>query len=338
MSKLTLFVPGLLGLVRELAPEDLPEVPSIKYFFSRGSFHGRPSASFTDTLCLLFNSQASGERDAPIAAISQLVDDKQAGQEIWMRADPVHLAADREGVVLMDETSFTLDQHDALVLAGDIKDILADSGLMLEVPTTSRWYVKLSEQPDIKTTPVHEVVGKDIHQFMPAGNDRQKWVRLLNEIQMTLHASKLNEDRQQRGELPVNSVWFWGAGALPGKTSHNWTRVFTDDVNTQGFAIHTDTRCDALPDHANQLIEQLADKDRALVVMSFGLRHAQYHDVEGWIDFINYLDEFWFADLLKYLKSGDLEELNIISKKRLIKFNKNSCYKFWKRPKALSNF
>ena len=338
MSKLTVFIPGLLGLVRELAPEDIPAVPSIEYIFARGTVQQRPAANFTDTLCLLFNSPASGERDAPIAAISQLVDDNKPGQEIWMRADPVHLAADREGVVLMDDTSFTLDQHDALVLAGDIRDILADNGLMLEVPTTNRWYVRLTGQPDLKTTPVHEVVGRDMHQFMPAGNEKQQWTRLINEIQMTLHASELNENRQQRGELPVNSVWFWGAGALPDRSVHNWTRVFTDDVNAHGFAMHTDTRCDVLPEHANQLIEQLADNDRALVVMSFGLRHAQYHDFEGWLDFIKYLEEFWFVDLLKFTRSGELEELNIISKKRLIKFDKHSFYKIWKRPKALSNY
>jgi len=338
MRSITLFIPGLLGLVRDLNPEDIPAIPSIEYLFARGIMDKRPVVSFSDTLCHLFNLQISEAEDAPIAAISRLVDDDHSQQGLWMRADPVHLAADREGVVLMDETSFTLDQHDALVLAAEIKEILAERGFMLEAPTKNRWYIKLEELPSIKTTPIHEVVGRDIHQYMPTGENKQQWAQLMNEIQMVLHASQLNENRQQRSELPINSVWFWGAGELPQLTQHSWTKIFTDEVITKGFAKHTQTSCHELPEHANQLIEKIDASDNALAVMAFGLRHAQYHDIEGWLDFINYLEEFWFADLLNNLKSGELEKLTIITKKKKITVTKSSLYKIWKRPKSICQY
>jgi hypothetical protein len=338
MRSLTLFIPGLLGLVRDLNPEDIPAIPSIEYLFARGHIDRRSAESFSNTLCQLFNLQISEVEDAPIAAISHLVDDDHSQQGFWMRADPVHLAADNQGVVLMDETSFTLDQHDALVLAAEIKEILADSGFMLEAPTTNRWYIKLEELPSIKTTPIHEVVGRDIHQFMPTGENKQKWAMLINEIQMALHASQLNEVRQQRGELPINSVWFWGVGELPQQTQHSWTKIFTDDVITTGFAKHTQTSCYELPDRANLLIEKINTSENVLAVIAFGLRHAQYHDIEGWLDFISYLEEFWFADLLNYLKSGEMEKLTIITKKREITVTKSSLYKIWKRPKSICQY
>jgi len=100
MRSITLFIPGLLGLVRDLNPEDIPAIPSIEYLFARGIMDKRPVVSFSDTLCHLFNLQISEAEDAPIAAISRLVDDDHSQQGLWMRADPVHLAADREGVVL----------------------------------------------------------------------------------------------------------------------------------------------------------------------------------------------------------------------------------------------
>lgn len=36
------------------------------------------------------------------------------------------------------------------------------------------------------------------------------WQRWLNEAQMQLATSELNQHRVQRGALPINSVWFWG--------------------------------------------------------------------------------------------------------------------------------
>jgi len=338
MSKLTLFIPGLLGLVRNVTPEYLPALPATETLFARGHMQEKSAASFSETLCHLFNLKVADERDPPIAAISRLIDDDHSMQGVWMRADPVHLTADRGGVVLVDGSSFTLDQHDALVLAAEIKEILAERGLMLEAPTTNRWYVQLETLPKIKTTAIHEVVGRDIHKYMPAGKHKQQWAQLINEIQMALHASQLNEERQRRGELPINSVWFWGSGALPEQTEHQWTKVFTDEIIAKGFSKHTNVVCQELPDQVNQLVQKLDESDNVLAVISFGLRHAQYHDVEGWLDFIAYLEEFWFANLLEFLRSGALEKLTVITKKREITINKRDLYKLWKRPKSICQY
>ena len=43
MRSITLFIPGLLGLVRDLNPEDIPAIPSIEYLFARGIMDKRPA-------------------------------------------------------------------------------------------------------------------------------------------------------------------------------------------------------------------------------------------------------------------------------------------------------
>jgi hypothetical protein len=35
------------------------------------------------------------------------------------------------------------------------------------------------------------------------------------EAQMTLHGHPLNAAREAAGQRPINSVWFWGCGAMP---------------------------------------------------------------------------------------------------------------------------
>ena len=214
MHELTLFIPGMLNLARGIADQDVPSVPSLEHLFACGRHDRLLNKGFSETLCMLFGIDTGNGQDLPVAAITHAVDDESSAG-IWMRADPVHLTVDTEGIALMDASTFTLDQHDALVLAADIKELLAERGYTLQAPTTKRWYLKLNEKPNIRTTAIHEVAGKNIHQYMPLGDDESDWRLLMNEIQMCLHARQINEERQQRGELPVNSIWFWGSGTLP---------------------------------------------------------------------------------------------------------------------------
>jgi hypothetical protein len=336
VHSLTLFIPGLLTPARDLTEQDIPPVPALEKLLVCASREQLIPFGFSDALCMLFRLERHAEKDFPIAAITKLVDDDHSLSGIWMRADPVHLVADQQGLVLMDESTFTLDQHDALVLAADLKDLLAERGMILEAPTTNRWYVTMDTAPDIKTIPVHEIAGRDIHYYMPAGKDQQAWAQLLNEIQMTLHASPVNKERERRGERAVNSLWFWGCGELPILAKCPWSRVFTDEEIAKGFSVLANIPGAELPESIDDAIELSEDEDEVLAVMSFGLRHSQYHDLKGWQDFVAYLEEFWFSGAIDSIKSREIEELTLLTEYQQFTLRKSSLYQFWKRPKPVS--
>jgi hypothetical protein len=338
MRSLTLFIPGLLRLASDMPNEDIPPIPSMERLFGLASKKKINTRVFSDTLFQIFGYDTHETEGYPVAGITRLIDDDHSSDGLWMRADPGHLAADRGGVVLMDNSTFTINQHDSLVLAAEIKDIFSDRGFNLEAPTTNRWYLQLNEIPGISTRAIHEVVGNDIDQFMPTGDDKLIWHQLINEIQMCLHSSEVNEDRLKRGELPVNSVWLWGCGELPKSKHCKWTRVFSDEEISHGLAKHANVLWNELPGSINEMIEDKNDVDQILAVISFGLRHSQYHDYEGWQDFINYLEEFWFSGLLKYLKNDKLEKLDILTDDQKFVVTKQSLYKFWRRPKSIRNY
>jgi len=322
--------------VRDLPAQDFPPVPAIETIFARGERQVISSSGFSHMLCSLFNLKAPEGRELPVAAISHLVDDDHSPEMVWMRADPVHLSAKTNSVVLLDESSFTLDQHDALVLAAEIKDILADHDWILEAPTTNRWYIRSATMPGILTTAIHEVVGHDIQYHMPVGEDKSDWHRLINDVQMCLHASRINEERQQRGKLPVNSVWFWGGGRVPEPTQSRWTKVVSDEEIAQGLAKHANLPFAELPGSVDELLDQVNQEKNLLAVISFGLRHTQYRDLDGWRDFIVYLEQFWFTGLLNQLKSGKLDELVVLNETQKITINKLSLFKLWRRQKSMS--
>lgn len=336
MHSLTLFIPGLLTPARDLAEQDIPRVPALEKLLACANREQLIPFGFSDALCMLFKLERQAGKDFPIAAITRLVDDDHELAGIWMRADPVHLVADRKGLILMDESTFTLDQHDALVLAADVKDILAERGMILEAPTTNRWYVTMDDMPAIKTIPVHEVAGKDIHYYMPSGKDQQAWAILLNEVQMVLHDSPVNTERERRGDRAVNSLWFWGCGELPVLVKCPWSRVYTDEEIAKGFSVLANIPGAELPETIDDALELSEEEDDVLIVMSFGLRHSQYHDLNGWQDFITYLEEFWFAEILECIKSKEIWELTILTEYQQFTISKSSFYQFWKRPKPVS--
>ena len=334
MRKLTFFVPGLFGPESDTLPGIAPDIPSIENHFRFGTSKSIQTTGFTQTLVQLFGFPKQ-DHDYPVAAVTRLVDDDHDLEGIWMRADPVHLRAEREAVVLLDDSAFKLDKHEALILAADLQQVFTAREIKLEVPTNNRWYIKLKDLPEIKTTPIHEVVGNDIHQNLSIGKNNVLWDQLANEAQMSLHQCPLNTEREQRGELPVNGIWLWGAGELPRPPGKIWSSVFGDEVTTQGLSVLTGSPYKDLPDSIESVVNQCGEQDNVLVVISFGLRHQQYYDFEGWQDFVGYLEEEWFTGNENLIKQKQLDELTLLTGKNTITVKKSSFMKFWRRRKPV---
>ncbi|MFX8047684.1 hypothetical protein ABTK64_20425, partial [Acinetobacter baumannii] len=56
--------------------------------------------------------------------------------------------------------------------------------------------------------------GHNIDIWMHKGEQERAWRKFQNEIQMTWYDHPVNQAREARGLLPVNSVWLFGQGAL----------------------------------------------------------------------------------------------------------------------------
>ena len=336
MLDITLFVPGLFDT--EIANEEdgSGSLSSLEFLLARANRNAVEDNSYNAALCNLFGYRAKEGEDLPMAAIGRLIDDDKRPEGYWMRADPVHLLADQRSLSLLDAGNLALTQHDALALAASLRQSFTELGWELEVPVPTRWYVKMDRKPEIQTSEIQSVMGDDIKAHMPRGNDAATWHRLMNEIQMQLHDADINQLRIDRGELAVNSLWLWGVGVLPDLLERRWSRIYSEDNNTMGLAMLSNTPCLALPQHAEELFdEEHQSADILLVLSEFQTSMAQSDQRRK---LLRQFDQDWCSFFLEQLKNGRLGKLRILTRTSEFTLGKYSLMKFWKKVKDFNHY
>lgn len=175
----------------------------------------------------------------PAAAIIRQFLVGDAGDHLWLSADPAWVQPDMNGVRLLACGQMQLDKNAAEVLAESLRPVFAEAGMQLEVSTPDHWQLRL---PADTTLPEFaapaQALGEDLAQHLPQGPEGRRWRVLLNDIQVLLHQHPLNAQRQARGLSPVNSLWLWGGGRLPTGITTKLAGVISDDILLRALAAH----------------------------------------------------------------------------------------------------
>jgi len=253
-------------------------------------------------------AQAFGVQHGGMAKLTYQFDFGAPAEGEWLRADPVHLRADRDRVVLFDASVLDLQVEEAQSLVALLNTQFGEDGLQFVMATPERWYVRLPDDSAISTTPLDRVVGQDIHPHLPAGEQAIRWHRWLNEIQMLLYTAPVNDARELAGKRTANSVWVWGEGAQPGPASTMLNRVIADDPVARAYAALAGAEADGLASG----MSTIQNPDRALVYLDALNVASRAADLHGWRDALQDADARWFAPLLAAWREGRIERLEII--------------------------
>jgi hypothetical protein len=312
-AQLNLVIPGLFGppAIKQLptAWQDL-NLPAFEVLLSRAARGAVEARGLEQTLFDLFKIAIAGEGDVPVAAVTRQWDARDAGNHWWLRADPVHLRADRDRIVMLGNTALSIAKEEYEQLAAELNKHFADEAWDLTAVNARRWYLRLASDPGIRTEPLSAVVGQDILHHMPHGLNERHWRGLMNEVQMVLHASAVNAVREAQGQLPINSLWFWGGGRLPQAAQGSWAHVWGNDELTRSLAALTDVPCATLPTSAAEWLEDQISGDH-LIVMDALQEKIAIGNVEGWREFLETLHDYWLLPLLNALKRRRLDALNL---------------------------
>jgi hypothetical protein len=332
---LALYVPGLLEPGADFTAEEMPQAPALEFLLARGRRRTFARQGYHRALMTLFGYELSRHEDVPVAAVCRLVDAAERPDGIWVRADPVHLHADNAGLLLTDAELSDLSVHDALALAAAIRPLLSASGCDLEVPHPSRWYARIEGIAVPRTRAPEELLGRPVRDALPRGDDAGRWHALLNGIQMQLHDCEINRERGRRGERPVNSVWFWGAGPLPSPIPGSWSRVHADDLFVQGLARLSHVDCVPLGNGPGTIA---GASQRVLAVLPQCRNAALHRDTGAWNQALAALEAGWFTPCLDMLGHGDLKSIDIITDRMHARTSRIQRHFLWRRPQRLHSY
>ncbi len=330
--KLTLFMPGLGWLDGHDGAEVCKglALPALSLLLGRGQL--------TRQTCTLSERKASllpaGDASPASRFAAQCELDPSTN---WLLADPVHLRIDRDRALLADVGVMRLSQTEADQLLGSLNHHFAEDGLRFHAPRPDRWLLSLPTPAGAAFTPLQDAVGENVNQHLPRGEDGLRWSRLLNEMQMLLYTHPVNDERESRGELAVNSVWLWGQQAARSSLPIHggWQTVLTDDDDAQQAALRGGLDADAAPYAYAGLAEAGLGSRNVLVEVDALLAAAQYRDAWGWREALQRLEADWFAPLLAALKRGEVSELTLTthgSAGFTLSLTPAMLWRFWRRP------
>jgi len=321
-------IPYLFPPVRllETAAKDL-HLPALQALLARGVRQPCPAGGVEAALCEALG--ISPQQDWPLAPITLEADGGVAGDAYWLRADPVHLRVMRDRIVLADSGAVSRQEADALA-ASICQHFGADLSPMPLHP--QRWYLRYPQAPRLTTTPLSVAVGRDIGPLMPQGDDAKRFRAELNELQMLLHEHPVNQTREARGELPVNSLWLWGGGRLP-ITCTTPVPLYTGNAEAKALGAFCNSHVQVLPAHRDA---QLFARD-GVVLLDTLTQAGQVGDAYGWREALRELEPDWFVplrDALRKIGPQGLRLLDPVSGKAL-HLHSRDAWKFWRRPSRL---
>lgn len=251
----------------------------------------------------------------PLAALTRRADATDAAGATWLRADPAHLRAGINGATLLAlGDMLQLSAEDADALLRPLRPLFGDTGFTIDAPQPGHWYLRLPREATLPAfVAPNEALGADVFESLPEGEAGRRWRSLLSEAQVILHHHPVNAARVAAGQLPVNSLWFWGGGVLPDHVSSQHGAVHSEDEVVRALAYGAADSVPATGGYAS------LEKDAL-----FDLRHAR--DLQS-------LQAQWLQPALDDLVARRVDGVQLdFEDGHVVDLAKRQRWRFWRKP------
>jgi hypothetical protein len=208
--------------------DKLRHVPAFAAWLARGT---TLSAALPGYLVAMAEQFRWPSGPLPAAALIRQSVAGDAGDALWLSADPAWVQPELNGARLLACGNLGLRLEESMALVTALAETFEAEGMKLLVGDSQHWQLRLPTYVDVPTFPEpEEALGADLFEQLPKGEEGRRWRALINEAQVVLHNHPVNAARVARGLPPVNSVWLWGAGALPDWVECGLGRIYSDDL------------------------------------------------------------------------------------------------------------
>ncbi|MEO5696615.1 MAG: hypothetical protein ABIQ60_05700 [Burkholderiaceae bacterium] len=152
----------------------------------------------------------------PFAARAASQDGIAVGDLAWGLVTPAHWHVGRDHVTLADPAALDLTDAESRAAFEAVRELFESEGFRFEWGAASRWYAAHESLVDLPCASLDRVIGRNVDLWLRGGVALHPGNRLIrrlqSEVQLLLYPHPLNDEREQRGALTLNSFWLSGCG------------------------------------------------------------------------------------------------------------------------------
>lgn len=150
----------------------------------------------------------------PWAARQAAADGLAVADRAWGLVTPAHWHVGTDQVSLLDPQLLALDEAASRACFDAVSGLFTSEGFALHWAAPLRWYAQHDSLANMRCASLDRVIGRNVDGWFGKDPAARRVRRLQSEVQMTLYTHPLNDAREARGLLPVNSFWLSGCGVL----------------------------------------------------------------------------------------------------------------------------
>jgi hypothetical protein len=152
----------------------------------------------------------------PFAARAAAADGIDVGTSAWGLLTPAHWDVGRDHVTLSDPEALNLAEDESRALFDAVRGLFESEGFVMVWGAPMRWYVAHQSLAEHRCASLDRVIGRNVDLWLrgdaASGASARLLRRLQSEVQLLLYPHAVNEAREVRGDMTVNSFWLSGCG------------------------------------------------------------------------------------------------------------------------------
>lgn len=173
---------------------------------------GLPSGS--DVACLSifgYNPAKAYTGRAPIEAAGMGI--PMTETDVAFRCNLVYIEDQPDGPIMVDYSGGHITTLEAKAIIEEINGLFGNNRFSFFTGVGYRHIMIWRDGEDkMTTTPPHDIIGKEIAPYMPAGKGADEIKALMAEVAEFLKGHRVNIEREKMGMSPANGIWLWGQG------------------------------------------------------------------------------------------------------------------------------
>ena len=340
-ADLRLYCPGFVDssfVERGLPVDQLYKDVDLGGFFkylsrAQRSYHPRFYPCFEQRVLADLGYLTCSDKDIEVGALIASMSGYPDGW--WMKADPVYLSVGLNDVTVMDSTLLDLHADEIEQLVSLVNTHFIDESWELIQVSEETCVIGDRHDHNVVTTPLSLSISAGPDEYLPSGKDGAYWRRMLTEMQMVLHGCAVNKDREERGLMPVNSFWLWGAGLTPVRPETSVAAVWGGGVSIEAAARYAGCTFSGLPDDPEMILDAMKIDDVVIIVLSDLLDMATKRDFVDWQDTLARVANGWLVPIIRTASISTHVTIDLGTRYRFV-YDTISRLRFWRKERDFS--